>query len=99
MLNDIRRVAGEVMPQHSRVILFGSQARGDANSESDWDLLLLLQKKDSWKTAFEQYAYPFVELGWANGTEVNPLIYTFDEWQQRRFTPFYENVEKEGIEL
>jgi len=99
ILNDLRNMAKTVMPEDSRVILFGSQARGDARKGSDWDLLLLLQDKSSWIEAFEHFAYPFVELGWKNGTEVNPLIYTFEEWHQRRYTPFYANVEREGIEL
>ena len=99
VLRLIRDVARKVMPAHSRVVLFGSQARGDARPDSDWDLLLLLQKKDSWKGAFDSYAFPFVEMGWENGEAINPVIYTFDEWALRRNTPFYQNVEREGITI
>ena len=95
----IRDTARQVMPADSRVVLFGSQARGDAGTDSDWDLLLLLNKKNSWKSAFDDYAFPFVELGWANGKEINPIVYTFDEWANRRNTPFYQNVERDGINI
>ena len=98
-IGDIRKLARKVMPENSQIILFGSQARGDAHDGSDWDLLLLLQDKKSWSDAFDKYAFPFVELGWQNNTEVNPLIYTFDEWSQRQNTPFYYNVENEGIRI
>ena len=36
----LRRVVARLDPR--RVILFGSQARGDAAAESDWDLLIVL---------------------------------------------------------
>ena len=32
-------------PRKGRAILFGSRARGDARSDSDWDVLILLDKE------------------------------------------------------
>ena len=48
---------------------------------------------------FDRVAYPLVELGWKIGADINPLIYTYTDWQRRSFTLFYKNVEQEGIEL
>lgn len=36
ILQAIRRVRGEVIPVSGKVVLFGSQARGDAHDDSDW---------------------------------------------------------------
>ena len=44
VLDRIREVARTYVPQGGRVLLYGSRARGDAHEDSDWDLLLILNK-------------------------------------------------------
>lgn len=97
--NAIRKRTKEVMPQGTRVVLFGSQARGDTKDESDWDVLILMDKPQISENDFDQYAYPLVDLGWKHNEQVSPIMYTFQEWQKRRPTSFFHNVETEGIEL
>ncbi len=89
----------EVMPQGGKVLLFGSQARGEARHDSDWDLLILLPKDRIKNDDFDNVAYPLIEFGWSVGAEINPLLYTYSDWEKRNFTPFYKNVEKDSIEL
>lgn len=79
--------------------MFGSQARGDAHDESDWDLLILLDDDQPKGDSFGTYGYPFVELGWEYGTYFSPKIYTYSEWANRKGTPFYDNIKKEGVTL
>ena len=67
IIHSIRETARQVMPSGSRVILFGSQARGDAHHESDWDILILLDKSRIYNEDFDRVAYPLVELGWKIG--------------------------------
>ena len=38
-------------------------------------------------------------LGWDLGKEINPVMYSAKEWQKYKITPFYKNVEKEGVSL
>lgn len=92
MIEKIRSVAREVLPEHSKLYLYGSRARGDAHEGSDWDLLILLDKPS---LTFKDYGvgYPFRELGWELNEEINPQVYSQDEWQSYDFTPFYKNVE------
>lgn len=89
----------EVMPQGGKVLLFGSQARGEARHDSDWDLLILLPKDRIKNDDFDNVAYPLIEFGWSVGAEINPLLYTYSDWEKRNFTPFYKNVKKDSIEL
>lgn len=99
ILKSIRALGTQILPKDAQLILFGSQARDDAHEESDWDLLILLNGIGLQENAFSQYAYPFVELGWEYGTYFSPKIYTYSEWASRKGTPFYDNVNKEGIAL
>lgn len=100
IIQSIRETAHNVLPAGARLILFGSQARGDAHSESDWDLLLLIAKDGRITNEdFERFAYPLVDLGWTINEEIHPIIYTFGDWESRKSTPFYKNVNAEGREL
>lgn len=99
ILSSIRSLGSKVLPEGARLILFGSQARNDARDDSDWDLLILLNDKQPQKDTFGAYAYPFVELGWEYGTYFSPKIYTYAEWAMRKGTPFYDNIDREGVIL
>ncbi len=97
IFGEIQALKRELLP-NGQVILFGSQARGDARPDSDWDLLVVLDRKGKHRPDdFENYAYPFTEMGWSYGVEINPFVYTQEEWSQGTFFPFYKNVMRDGI--
>ena len=45
IIDKIKELKGTVLPS-GKLILFGSQARRDATTDSDWDMLLLLDKEN-----------------------------------------------------
>ncbi|MBQ9671727.1 MAG: nucleotidyltransferase domain-containing protein [Prevotella sp.] len=94
VIENIRQVGRNTLPPNSSLLLFGSQARGDAHRGSDWDLLILLDKP---RISLDDYdvSYPFRELGWDLGEEINPQVYSKKEWANYSFTPFYKNVEQD----
>ena len=99
IFEQIRQLKRQIMP-NERLILFGSQARGDADTNSDWDLLVLLNKdKRNFSEDYDKYAYPFTEMGWDFGITVNPLVYTLKQWEQGKSFPFHKNVMREGVEI
>lgn len=95
----IKQLGREILPGNAKLMLFGSQARDDARADSDWDLLLLIDGERVTNEDFDRWVFPFISLGWSLGVEINPVAYTYGEWQRRQITPFYKNVMKEGVEL
>ena len=95
----IQQLGKKILPKNAKLLLFGSQARDEARPDSDWDLLLLFDAEKVTNMDFDRWAFPFISLGWSLGVDINPVVYTFGEWQQRQITPFYKNVMREGIEL
>lgn len=99
ILQSIKERLKDVLPQEGKALLFGSQARGDERMDSDWDILILLEKNKVTHDDFDAVAYPLIELGWHLGTTITPLLYTYQDWEKRHFTPFYKNVEQDSITL
>ena len=92
-------MARETAPQGSLVLLFGSRARGEAKKGSDWDILIVLPKQKLQQSDYDQVSYPLVELGWILGEQINPILYTKQEWEANSITPFYDNVRRDAISL
>jgi len=97
ILENIRTIKRQLLPD-DRLILFGSQARGDAREGSDWDLLVLLGKDKKERTDKDKI-FEFVLMGWKLGVYLSIKLYTENEWDMRKYTPFYENVVNDGIEI
>ena len=99
IIDSIRNAVRQLAPPHSRAILYGSRARGDARRDSDWDILWILDKDVLTQSDYDTVGYPLVLLGCEMDEEINPILYTAGEWQRFRTTPFYENVVTDGVNL
>lgn len=100
ILAEIRRLAQQLFANLPAVAyLYGSRARGDADANSDWDILIVADDSISSKDAFEKFAYPFTEIGWRLGEQITPILYTRSEWNAERHTSFYLNVLNDSILL
>lgn len=95
----IKSTLKAIVPKGTQVILFGSQARGDAKPDSDWDILIVLDKSKLETSDYDDYCYPLREIGWTLKECINPVMYTLKDWQKYSFSPFYHQVNKEGITI
>lgn len=84
----------------ARIILYGSYARGEENRESDIDLLILVNKKKITFKDEKRISFPLYDLEFDTGQIISPVILSLTDWNDRHHvTPFYENIQNEGIEL
>jgi uncharacterized protein len=82
------------------VILYGSFARGEQMDNSDIDLLILLNKDTINRDDEIRIKYPLYDIEIESGQIISPYILSKKDWETRhKITPFYENVQKEGIIL
>jgi predicted nucleotidyltransferase len=99
ILESIKQTLAVSLPKKAVALLYGSQARGDAQKNSDWDILIVLDKEKLMPDDYDNVTYPLTKLGWDIGAEINPILYTKREWEASRITPFYHNVLKDAIAL
>lgn len=95
VINRIKQVAARVLPKGSTVYLYGSRARGDFKPDSDWDLLILLDKKERDSKDWDNYAWPFTEMGWDIEEDISARTFTKDFWYNGPHSMFYFNVEED----
>lgn len=77
--------------------LFGSKARGAADKESDMDVLIVLKESNS--TIEDEIFDMCFEIDLKSDVVLSAIIYSEAEFNSKfnRVTPFYKNIEKEGI--
>ena len=97
-IEEIKGIYGSTLV---KIILFGSYARGDNNTNSDIDIMILvnisdLEAKEYQKRLFDE-TYDF---NMDNDVEINPMTHSdelFEKWVDNY--PFFNNIEREGVVL
>lgn len=98
-LSAIRKCLNRHLPKGGKALLFGSQAKGTAREDSDWDVLVILNKDSLTPTDYDTVTFPLTMLGWEIGKEINPIMYSSKEWEHYKHSLFRKNVEQNAIQL
>ncbi len=99
LLRSVKKVIHEIEPS-AEVILYGSQARKESTSESDWDFLVLLDGPvDDERT--NRIRHLLYEIEWEGDEVLCSVICSREEWNSPHYRamPFHQNVEQEGIAI
>lgn len=96
ILGRIKKIVRDKEPT-AKIYLYGSRAKGTMKADSDWDLLILLNRDKITADIERAITYPLYDLEFEIGEVISPMVYSEDEWNKKhRITPFYSSVMKEG---
>lgn len=85
-------------PKLRSVILFGSQARGEADVDSDIDVLCVLQGPFDYSEMISKTSELTATLSLKHDVVLSRVFVSDSDFKNRSL-PFYMNVRKEGIAL
>ena len=74
------------MAPTAKTILYGSQARNEARSDSDIDLLILLDGEKMTLKDEESITLPLYELELKTGVSISPIVTLKKLWESRPFS-------------
>lgn len=98
ILSKIKATVAKIEAE-AAVFLFGSQAREEEKTESDWDILILTTKKTSIKRE-QKFRHELFNLELEYGVAFSTFVYSKYDWKHKySVTPFYKNVQKERIRI
>lgn len=99
LLRRVKETVHEIEPG-AEIILYGSRARQEAGSESDWDFLVLVAGPITEARA-DAVRHRLYEIEWDSGEVLCAVVRSREEWQSPRYRamPFHQSVERDGVAL
>ncbi len=84
----------------AEIILFGSRARGDWHEESDWDFLILTDRKNTNEIADKLRLEILHQIELVTFDGIFVLVHNKKKWEEDySVTPLYYNISEEGIKV
>jgi len=81
-------------------ILYGSRATGKARKDSDWDILILVDKSSVSIKDEQLFRDNLYDLELEANEHISTFVYGKEEWDTRlSVTPLYKSIQQNGIIL
>ncbi|MBI3163681.1 MAG: nucleotidyltransferase domain-containing protein [Chloroflexi bacterium] len=95
LATEVRKRLTQELKRPVKVIMFGSQARGDAKKDSDIDLLVIVPKLDN--QIRKKISHATWEVGFEAGKVICAVPTTARDFEYYRIMPLYQAIRKEGV--
>ena len=99
LIEQVKQAIHKIEPV-ADIILYGSRSRGDATTESDWDLLILVDGPVNDKR-IDKIRYQLYEIEWESGEVISSIVRNREEWNSDlyRIMPIHQQIKREGTRL
>jgi len=99
IIEEFLHIISPLMKHIEGMYLFGSRCRQDWRPDSDYDILIILKKKD--RVIIDQLYDAVMDILLSTGRLVSLKIFAASEFNRLKSipTPFINNVLKEGVRL
>ena len=91
----LKKLYGE---QLDKIVLFGSQARGDATPESDIDILIVLKNPFNYSQESERISILIADLCLEYNVLISCAFATYEKFHHHN-NAFFRNIRQEGLAI
>lgn len=83
-----------------KIILYGSQARGDSSEGSDIDILVIVDEPNEVLYELKKKIWQYTnDISLQQDEVISLILKSLKDYNKMRNTLFYQNIAKDGIEL
>lgn len=92
-----QRLRDELGSRIRRIILYGSRSRGDFHPDSDYDVIVLVDKET--EELRKRIRDLKLEIGFKHNALIFLLVHEASYFEEKRYEPLFINIRREGIRV